>query len=406
MYDLSIDDTHAFLAGTIAVHNCIGNSGPLEPEVEEAIRHGDLFSVAVLSGYLNFDGRIHPLAKGSFLMSPMLVVSYALAGRIDFDFNEPLGLDKEGRAVYLRDLWPTLEEIKGVAEGSLRGELYRRKYADAMKGDPIWESLPGGSGETFQWNDASTYVLEPPWFRGLPRPGSADIAGARVIAVLGDKITTDHISPAGMIAVDSPAGRYLTDHGVDMVHFGSYGTRRGNHEVLVRGGFANIRLRNALAEGREGGVTKFFPTGEIMTIYEAAQRYGGATPLLIIAGKQYGSGSSRDWAAKAPRLLGVRAVLAESFERIHRSNLLAMGILPLEFLSGEGASKLGLQGDEVYSIAGLASLGPGSLLDVATSSPRGEIRFKVRTRIENEAEMNYYSSGGVLQYVFDRLRTK
>jgi aconitate hydratase len=383
---------------------CIGNSGPLDPGVEAAIRRRDLYAVAVLSGNRNFDGRIHPLAKGSFLMSPMLVVAYALAGRIDFNFDEPLGRDPDGVPVYLRDLWPTLQEIREVAETSLNGELYRRKYADSMKGDPAWESLPGGSGETYQWDASSTYVQEPPWFREPQRSDGRDITGARVLAMLGDKITTDHISPAGMIAVDSPAGQYLTDRGVDMVHFGSYGTRRGNHEVLVRGGFANIRLRNVLADGREGGFTKFFPSGEVVSIFEASERYGGTTPLLIIAGNQYGSGSSRDWAAKAPRLLGVRAVLAESFERIHRSNLVAMGILPLEFMAGEGSDRLGLEGDEVYSIAGLASLGPGAVLDVVASSSRGETRFKVRARIENDAEMNYYQSGGVLEYVFRRLQ--
>ncbi len=383
--------------------SCIGNSGPLDPEIEKAIKQRDLYAVAVLSGNRNFDGRIHPLARGSFLMSPMLVVAYALAGRIDFDFNDPLGSDQAGNPVYLKDLWPTLQEIKDVAASSLNSDLYKERYADALAGDSTWDSLPGGSGETFKWDDSSTYVREPPWFRDGPRISHEDIEGAKVLAVFEDKITTDHISPAGSIAFDSPAGRYLLEHGVDMVHFSSYGSRRGNHEVMVRGAFANTRLRNLLADGREGGLTKFLPTGEVMPIFDAAERYAGATPLIIIAGKRYGSGSSRDWAAKAPRLLGVRAVIAESFERIHRSNLVAMGILPLEFSPGEGRVKLDLRGDEVFSIKGLTSLGTGAVLDVTATSSRGETKFRVKARIDNPAELNYYSSGGVLPFVFNRI---
>jgi aconitate hydratase len=380
---------------------CIGNSGPLDPAIESAIKQRDLYAVAVLSGNRNFEGRIHPLAKGSFLMSPMLVVAYALAGRIDFDFyNEPLGNDREGDPVFLRDIWPTLEEIKTVAAGSLSSELYRKRYSDALVGDATWQALPGGTGETFKWDDSSTYVREPPWFQEGPSVEKKDITGARVLAVFQDKITTDHISPAGSIAVDSPAGRYLMEHGVDMIHFSSYGSRRGNHEVMVRGGFANIRLHNLLAEGREGDVTKYLPTGEFMSIYDAAVRYGGSTPLVIIAEKQYGSGSSRDWAAKAPKLLGVRAVIAESFERIHRSNLVAMGILPLEFAPGEGRAKHGLVGDEIITITGITGLKPGATLQATASSSRGEVRFKVKARIDNETEMGYYASGGVLPYVF------
>jgi aconitate hydratase len=382
---------------------CIGNSGPLDPEVEAEIKRRDLYTVAVLSGNRNFDGRIHPLAKGSFLMSPMLVVGYALAGRIDFDFSDPLGLDREGKPVFLRDLWPTLQEIKEIAASSLDSELYRKRYADALTGDPTWAGLPGGSGDTFEWDGASTYVREPPWFKGDSGSVRRDILGARVLAVFEDKITTDHISPAGSIALDSPAGQYLIEHGVDMVHFSSYGSRRGNHEVMVRGGFANARLRNLLADGKEGGFTKFLPTGEIVSMYEAAMRYAGAVPLIILAGKRYGSGSSRDWAAKAPKLLGVQAVIAESFERIHRSNLVAMGVLPLEFSPGEGRQNLGLRGDEVFSIKGLTDLAPGSVLEVTARSARGETRFKVRARIDNEAEMGYYASGGVLPYVLKRV---
>ena len=407
VYDLTVDDSHAFIAGTVAVHNCIGNSGPLDPAIEAEIKARDLYTVAVLSGNRNFDGRIHPLAKGSFLMSPMLVVAYALVGRIDFDFSKPLGLDKSGKPVLLKDLWPSLAEIKEVAEKSLSSELYRKRYADALTGDEEWMSLPGGSGETFQWDNSSTYVREPPWFDGAAPASAAgreDISGARVLGFYEDKITTDHISPAGAIAVDSPAGRYLLEHGVEMIKFSTYGARRGNHEVMVRGGFANIRLHNLLAEGKEGWYTKYLPTGEITSVYEAAMKYGKDTPLLILAGKQYGSGSSRDWAAKAPKLLGVRAVIAESFERIHRSNLIAMGIIPLEFPTGEGAKSLGLRGDEVFTLSGLKDLRPGGSLEVTARSSRGEVSFKARVRIDNKAEIDYYDSGGVLPYVFRRVR--
>jgi aconitase A len=407
VYDLSVDQVHAFIAGTVAVHNCIGNSGPLDPAIEAAIKQRDLYAVAVLSGNRNFDGRIHPQAKGSFLMSPMLVVAYALAGRIDFDFSKPLGTTKSGEPVLLKDLWPSLAEIKDVAQHSLSSELYRRRYADALVGDEKWVSLPGGSGDTFEWDDSSTYVREPPWFDvAAPESTRKDISGARVLALLEDKITTDHISPAGSIAVDSPAGKYLTEHGVPMVQFSTYGARRGNHEVMVRGGFANIRLRNLLAEGKEGWYTKYLPTGEIIPIYDAANRYGKDVPLIILAGKQYGSGSSRDWAAKAPKLLGVKAVIAESFERIHRSNLVAMGVIPLEFPPGQGAKSLGLKGDEVYTLAGLKDLGPGAYLDVTARSDRGEVRFRAKVRIDNRAEMEYYDSGGVLPFVFKRVRAE
>jgi len=384
---------------------CIGNSGPLDPAIESEIIDRDLYTVAVLSGNRNFDGRIHPLAKGSFLMSPMLVVAYALAGNINFDFSQPLGHDKSGKPVYLKDLWPSLAEIKEVAAKSLSSELYRSRYADALTGDAEWTSLPGGSGDTFQWEASSTYVREPPWFDGsAPASSRSDIAGARVLGLYGDKITTDHISPAGSIAVDSPAGEYLLEHGVGLVQFSTYGARRGNHEVMVRGGFANIRLRNLLADGKEGWYTKYLPTGEITSVYNAAMRYGKETPLLILAGKQYGSGSSRDWAAKAPKLLGVRAVIAESFERIHRSNLIAMGIIPLEFPSGQSAASLGLKGDEVFTLRGLNGLGPGAFLDVTARSSRGEVSFKAKVRIDNKAEVDYYDSGGVLPYVFKRVR--
>jgi aconitate hydratase len=392
---------------------CIGNSGPLDPAVESEITRSDLYTVAVLSGNRNFDGRIHPLAKGAFLMSPMLVVAYALAGRMDFDFyNRPLGNDKrDGRPVFLRDIWPSLAEIQEVAGRSLSSELYRKRYSEALTGDEEWLSLSRESGETFGWEDSSTYVREPPWFEddGRAQTGRADeIRKARVLALLGDKITTDHISPAGSIPVDSPAGEYLLSRGVDMVHFSTYGSRRGNHEVLVRGGFANIRLRNKLAAGREGGYTKHFPTGEIVPIYIASQRYiREKVPLIIIAGKQYGSGSSRDWAAKAPKMLGVRAVITESFERIHRSNLVAMGVLPLEFMPGESAETLQLKGDEIFTIKGLGDIVPGKILEVTASPQSGDPSvsriFKVKARIDNEAEMRYFEAGGVLPYVLNRV---
>ena len=409
VYDLTVDDVHAFIAGTVAVHNCIGNSGPLSPEVESAIKAQDIYSVAVLSGNRNFDGRIHPLVKGSFLMSPMLVVSYALAGRIDFDFaSTPLGRTTNGRDIYLKDLWPSLEEIKRTVQSSLDSGLYQRRYADAMKGDEKWEALTSFRDDVYHWSEGSTYVKNPPWFE--PSKGvsaRADIKGARVLAVLEDKVTTDHISPAGTIPVDSPAGTYLRERGAGLLELSTYGSRRGNHEVMVRGGFSNIRLRNALAKGKEGGYTTHLPDGAIMTIFDAATKYTAEkVPLIVVAGKQYGSGSSRDWAAKAPKLLGVRAVVAESFERIHRSNLVAMGVVPLQFSEGEGVKSLGLTGEEVFDIVGLATMrSPREWVEVTARGKAGEKRFKVLARIDNATELQYLEAGGVLPYVFGRLHT-
>ncbi len=407
VYDLSVDDLHAFIAGTVAVHNCIGNSGPLAPEIEEEIKTRNLYAVAVLSGNRNFDGRINPLAKGAFLMSPMLVVAYALAGKIGFDFqNTPLGAGKDGTRVYLKDIWPNMKEIRQVVEKSLSPQLYRSRYAEAMKGDSRWDGLGANSDERYSWDGNSTYVRQPPWFEPeLSSSAKSDVAGARVLAVLDDKVTTDHISPAGVIAFDSPAGKYLTSKGVEMVRFSTYGSRRGNHEVMVRGGFANIRLRNALAPGKEGGWTAYLPSGETMSIFDAAVKYHAAkTPLLIIAGKQYGAGSSRDWAAKAPKLLGVRAVLAESFERIHRSNLVAMGVLPLQFMKGESRASLGLAGDETFNIVGVSSMSkPNESLEVVARGAVGEKRFKVLCRIDNSTEMQYIERGGVLPFVLARV---
>ncbi len=411
VYDLTVDDVHSFIAGTVAVHNCIGNSGPLSPAVERAIAEKGLYAVAALSGNRNFDGRINPLARGAFLMSPMLVVAYALAGNIDFDFfNKPLGLGKDdGKPVFLKDLWPSLKEIKQVAEMSLSRDLYQKRYADALVGDEKWSKLSSDSGATFPWDDASTYVRSPPWFSSEsgPLPGKGardDIVGARALALFEDKITTDHISPAGAIPADGPAAEYLLEHGVDYVHFSTYGSRRGNHEVMVRGTFSNLRLKNLLAEGRIGGYTKHFPSGEVMTIYDAAVKYlKDGVPLVVVAGKQYGGGSSRDWAAKGPKLLGVKAVIAESFERIHRSNLVAMGVLPLEFVPGEGAKALGLRGDEVFSISGMKGLKPGATVEATALSKGKEVRFKLKARIDNQTEMSYFDSGGVLPFTLGRL---
>ncbi len=392
---------------------CIGNSGPLSPAVEEAITERGLYVVAALSGNRNFDGRINPLAKGAFLMSPMLVVAFALAGNIDFDFfNQPLGVGRDdGKAVYLKDLWPSLKEIKEVAEKSLSRDLYKRRYADALVGDEKWRALSSRASATFPWDDSSTYVRNPPWFTsqagGDSRTGAhKDIEDARALALFEDKITTDHISPAGAIPADSPAGSYLLEHGVDFVHFSTYGSRRGNHEVMVRGGFSNTRLKNLLADGKVGGYTKHFPSGEVLTIYDASVRYlEQGVPLLVVAGKQYGGGSSRDWAAKAPKLLGVKAVVAETFERIHRSNLVAMGVLPLEFAPGESAKTLGLKGDEVFSITGVKGLKPGARLEATAKSKGREVKFKLKTRIDNQAEMDYFDGGGVLPYTLTRLAT-
>ena len=407
VYDLTVDDLHAFIAGAVAVHNCIGNSGPLAPEIEKAIRDRDLYTVAVLSGNRNFDGRIHPLVKGAFLMSPMLVVAYALAGRIDFDFaSTPLGKGKDGRFLFLRDLWPTLVEVKKTVQASLSSDLYAKRYADATKGDSRWEKLTSFKDEVYHWDEASTYIRNPPWFEAsMSESSKKDITGARVLAVLEDKVTTDHISPAGTILVDSPAGTYLREHGVGLLQMSTYGSRRGNHEVMVRGGFSNIRLRNALAKGKEGGFTSHLPDGTVMSIYDAAMKYKeDRVPLVVLAGKQYGAGSSRDWAAKAPKLLGIRAVIAESFERIHRSNLVAMGVLPFQFVEREGVKQLGLTGEEVIDVSGIASMtGPKQWVDVVARGKSGEKRFRVLARVDNEVEMKYMEAGGVLPYVFGKL---
>jgi aconitate hydratase len=386
---------------------CIGNSGPLAPEVEKQIRDQDLYAVAVLSGNRNFDGRIHPLAKASFLMSPMLVVAYALVGRIDFDFyKEPLGTSKDGRKIFLTDVWPSMREIRETISESLSPEFYQETYSSALVGDEKWNALYSSGGDAFAWDEKSTYIREPPWFMdGSEGQSKGDIVDARVLAIFEDKITTDHISPAGAIPTDSPAGLYLEAHGVPKSMFSTYGSRRGNHEVMVRGGFANIRLKNILVGGKEGGWTVHQPSGDLLTIYDASTRYASEkTPLVILAGKQYGAGSSRDWAAKAVKLLGVRAVIAESFERIHRSNLAAMGVLPLEFEKGEGWKPLDLQGNEIFEIKGIGQMtAPRAKLTVDSRSKDAQKTFKVTARLDNEVELEYYRDGGVLPYVFRKI---
>ncbi len=389
---------------------CICNSGPLPEEIAREIKDRHLVAVAVLSGNRNFEGRIHPLVRSNYLASPPLVVAYALAGRMDIDlYKEPLGKDRDGKAVYLRDIWPSPEEIRETIRRSVRTDMYSAQYARAFEGDERWRALPAPEGELFDWDADSTYVRRPTFLEDLPpepRPLS-DIEGARVLVMLGDSVTTDHISPAGSIAKESPAGRYLIEHGVEPAQFNSYGSRRGNHEIMVRGTFANVRLRNQLAPGKEGWWTRRFPGGETMSIYDAAMAYRKeGTPLLAIAGSEYGSGSSRDWAAKGPALLGIRAVIARSFERIHRSNLIGMGILPLQLAEGDTAASLGLTGEESCSIAGIASgLKPGGKLQVTSkASGGGTRRFHVVARIDTPVELEYFRHGGILPFVLRQIR--
>jgi aconitate hydratase len=383
---------------------CIGNSGPLPEEISTAVEEGDLAVVSVLSGNRNFEGRINPDVKMNYLASPPLVVAYALAGTMDLDLvNDPLGEGEDGEPVYLRDIWPSSEEVARVVEESLHSDMFRSSYDEVFAGDERWHSLDVPEGDRFAWDPDSTYVREPPYFKDLPREPEPirDIRGARVLAKLGDSVTTDHISPAGAIKKQSPAGAYLIEHGVERRDFNSYGSRRGNHEVMMRGTFANIRLRNQLAPGTEGGVTRHLPDGEEMTIYEAAMRYAEEdVPLVVLAGKEYGSGSSRDWAAKGTSLLGARAVIAESFERIHRSNLVGMGVLPLQLSGGDTIESLGLTGEEEFSIEGLAGVDevPRELIVEA-----GDKQFTVRVRIDTPKEQQYYRHGGILPFVLRSL---
>ena len=387
---------------------CIGNSGPLPIEISKAVNENDLAVTAVLSGNRNFEGRISPDVKMNYLASPPLVVAYALAGTMDHDFEkDSLGDDKDGNPVLLKDIWPSAAEIQAVIDSSISSEMFTKDYATVFEGDHRWKSLDTPTGKTFEWDPQSTYVRKPPYFEGMPAQPEAvkDISGARVLAILGDSVTTDHISPAGNIKADSPAGKYLEAHGVDRKDFNSYGSRRGNHEVMIRGTFANIRLKNLLLDGVEGGFTRnSLNAGEQSTIYDASVAYQAAgVPLVILAGKEYGSGSSRDWAAKGTALLGVRAVIAESFERIHRSNLIGMGVLPLQFVNGETAQSLGLKGDEVFSIAGVTALNSGAIPKEVTVTA-GDKTFAAKVRIDTPGEADYYRHGGIMQYVLRQLR--
>lgn len=390
---------------------CIGNSGPLPAEVSQAVNDADLAVVSVLSGNRNFEGRINPDVKMNYLASPPLVIAYALAGTMDIDFaTEPLGQDPEGRDVFLSDIWPDPTEVQAVIDATIDREMYTRDYADVFAGDERWQGLDTPEGDTFAWDEESTYVRKAPFFEGLSMELTpvTDIKDARVLALLGDSVTTDHISPAGAIKADSPAGRYLAEHGVARADFNSYGSRRGNHEVMIRGTFANIRLRNRLLDGVEGGYTRNFLTGEQESIFDASQAYQAAgIPLVVLGGKEYGSGSSRDWAAKGTALLGVKAVIAESFERIHRSNLIGMGVVPLQFPAGQSAESLGLDGTETFSITGLTALNEGATpRTVAVTAQKADgsaVSFDAVVRIDTPGEADYFRHGGILQYVLRQL---
>jgi aconitate hydratase len=395
---------------------CIGNSGPLPEEISRAVKVGDLVVAAVLSGNRNFEGRINPDVKANYLASPMLVVAYALAGRIDIDFTtEPISYDPNGKPIFLKDIWPSQEEIRQTIHQTLDAEMFRRQYATVFEGDQRWKALPAPSGMLYMFDPKSTYIQNPPFFEDLNSPReTGDIKRARALLLLGDSITTDHISPAGNIAKNSPAGRYLMGHGVEPADFNSYGSRRGNHEVMMRGTFANIRIRNLMLDGKEGPYTKKLTrsdkgtevgTGEEMFVYDAAMQYKAeGTPLVVIAGIEYGNGSSRDWAAKGTYLLGVKAVIAQSFERIHRSNLVGMGVLPLQFQSGQNAASLGLTGYEVFDILGLEEITPGKELTVvATRADGSSVQFTVKTRIDTQVEVDYYQNGGILQTVLKKM---
>ena len=389
---------------------CIGNSGPLRPEISAGIKAGDIVAASVLSGNRNFEGRVHPEVKMNFLASPPLVVAYALAGTMDIDLQkEPLGTDAEGRPVMLANIWPSDREVQEMVRKTIDSAMFRKSYSNVFEGDANWSSIKIPTGKIYAWDDKSTYVRNPPYFEGMtmtPRPVT-DVKGARVLALLGDSVTTDHISPAGDIAKTSPAAKYLVSQGVQPVDFNSYGARRGNHEVMMRGTFANIRLRNLLAPGTEGGVTVHVPSGEQMSIFDAAMRYKqDGTPLVILAGKEYGTGSSRDWAAKGTMLLGVRAVIAESFERIHRSNLIGMGVLPLMFPAGKNAASLGLTGTEVFDITGLGNGDAKTVTVTATPAKGSPITFEARVRIDTPKEREYFRHGGILHYVLRQLASK
>jgi aconitate hydratase len=390
---------------------CIGNSGPLLDGVSDAVNGADLAVAAVLSGNRNFEGRIHPDVRLNYLASPPLVVAYALAGTMDIDLtSEPIGLDTEGNPVMLADLWPSLDEVSETIRSSLTSDMFRSRYSAVFDGDEYWREVQVESGETYSWQDSSTYVKNPPFFETMTMTPSpvADITDARVLVMVGDSVTTDHISPAGSIGPTTPAGQYLVDHGVERRDFNSYGARRGNHEVMMRGTFANVRLRNQLAPGTEGGVTVHLPDGTQTSIYEAAMQYAQEdVPLVVLAGREYGTGSSRDWAAKGTALLGVRAVIAQSLERIHRSNLIGMGVVPLQFYKGDSVESLGLTGRERFTITGLDVLNKGELPKelsvIATSDDDSVTEFRVIVRIDTPMEAEYYRQGGILQYVLRQM---
>ncbi|MGA4668329.1 aconitate hydratase AcnA [Propionibacteriaceae bacterium Y1923] len=410
--DTYLDELGFNLVGYGCV-TCIGNTGPLIPEISDAVNSEDLAVAAVLSGNRNFEGRISPDVKMNYLASPMLVIVYAIAGTMDIDlFNDPIGQDSDGNDVFMTDIWPTQDEIDEVINSSISSEMFTDRYADVFTGDERWRSLPTPDGNIFDWDEQSTYVRKPPYFDGMPAEPApvTDISGARVLLKLGDSVTTDHISPAGNIKADSPAGKYLTEHGVARRDFNSYGSRRGNHEVMIRGTFANIRLRNQVAPGTEGGFTRDFtkPDAPVTTVYDASVAYQElGTPLVVLAGKEYGSGSSRDWAAKGTALLGVKAVIAESYERIHRSNLIGMGVLPLQFAEGVSAETLGLTGEETFDIAGVTELNEGTTpecLTVTATAPDGTVTtFEALLRIDTPGERGYYTNGGIMQYVLRNL---
>jgi len=387
--------------------SCIGNSGPLKPEISAAVKAGDLTGCAVLSGNRNFEGRVHPELRMNFLASPPLVVAYALAGTLDLDLTtEPLGTGTDGKPVHLADIWPSDAEVQALMLRSIDSQMFRDSYAGVFKGDDNWANIKVPAGQLYAWDPGSTYVKNPPYFDAMTMtpPPLRDVRGARALAVLGDSVTTDHISPAGNIARSSPAARYLVEQGVAPKDFNSYGARRGNHEVMMRGTFANIRLRNLLVPGVEGGVTVHLPDGEQAPIYDAAMRYRKeGTPLVVLAGREYGTGSSRDWAAKGTMLLGVKAVIAESFERIHRSNLIGMGVAPLQFLPGQNAASLRLSGREVFDIAGLSRADAGEVTVSATPQQGKTVQFTARLRIDTPKEREYYRHGGILQYVLRQL---
>jgi aconitate hydratase len=386
---------------------CIGNSGPLPDDVSKAVKDGNLTVAAVLSGNRNFEGRVNPQVKANYLASPPLVVAYALAGRVDLDLqNEPIGQGKDGQDVFLKDIWPTDAEVQAAVAESVRREHFAKQYAAVFDGDDNWAAIPKLTGDRYAWDDASTYIKHPPYFENMadPTQGIADLANLRVLAKLGDSVTTDHISPAGNIAKDSAAAEYLLSLGVKQADFNSYGARRGNHEVMVRGTLANIRLKNEMAPGTEGSWTTHVPSGEKMWIYNAAMKYQAeGVGQLILAGKEYGSGSSRDWAAKGVALLGVKAVIAESFERIHRSNLVGMGVLPLEFLNGDTRDSLGLTGQESFSISGVAAAADGDKIATVTADGK---TFQVKVRIDTPMEILYYRNGGILPFVLRQLAAK